>query len=484
MDLAVLYEKWFRASSPRKTCGNGEIVVNRFEVSMPQMGESIAEGTVSKWLISVGHSVQKDEPILEISTDKVDAEIPSPVSGTLVEICVEEGQTVEVGKILAYVEAGDGEDSVSPVKKESSHVLSENIDVKSTIEESALSLAPPQLQQKHEEENLESGRLKNRSSPVVRKIAEEHGVSIKNVPGTGHLGRVTKTDILRYINDANIHPSHTFSEDDAISQLGKGVDAVMQGQYNSEVDVWNSFYSQVEHPTYSVRPGDKVSPMDRLRQLTADHMVIAKRVAPHVHSIIQIDFSSIDKERQKVVRDGAIRVSYTAFVTWACSRLLARFKNINAVLSGEDIIERNNVNIGIAVDLDPGLIVPVVKDADSLNVTEISKKIADLADRARSGNLSPEEIQESTFSITNPGVLGTLFGMPIIPKGTSAILVVGAVEKRPLVIEGSDDSKDEIAIRKTSLFTLAFDHRIVDGADAARFLRELKQMLEDFPADA
>ena len=312
MDLAVLYEKWFRASSPRKTCGNGEIVVNRFEVPMPQMGESIAEGTVSKWLISVGHSVQKDEPILEISTDKVDAEIPSPVSGTLVEICVEEGQTVEVGKILAYVEAGDGKDSVSPVKKESSHVLSENIDVKSTIEESALSLAPPQLQQKHEEENLESGRLKNRSSPVVRKIAEEHGVSIKNVPGTGHLGRVTKTDILRYINDANIHPSHTFSEGDAISQLGKGVDAVMQGQYNSEVDVWNSFYSQVEHPTYSVRPGDKVSPMDRLRQLTADHMVIAKRVAPHVHSIIQIDFSSIDKERQKVVRDGAIRVSYTA----------------------------------------------------------------------------------------------------------------------------------------------------------------------------
>ena len=247
MDLAVLYEKWFRASSPRKTCGNGEIVVNRFEVPMPQMGESIAEGTVSKWLISVGHSVQKDEPILEISTDKVDAEIPSPVSGTLVEICVEEGQTVEVGKILAYVEAGDGEDSVSPVKKESSHVLSENIDVKSTIEESALSLAPPQLQQKHEEENLESGRLKNRSSPVVRKIAEEHGVSIKNVPGTGHLGRVTKTDILRYINDANIHPIHTFSEDDAISQLGKGVDAVMQGQYNSEVDVWNSFYSQVQH---------------------------------------------------------------------------------------------------------------------------------------------------------------------------------------------------------------------------------------------
>jgi 2-oxoglutarate dehydrogenase E2 component (dihydrolipoamide succinyltransferase) len=451
---------------------------------MPQMGESIAEGTVSKWLISVGRSVQKDEPILEISTDKVDAEIPSPVSGTLVEICVEEGQTVEVGVVLAYVDTGGGEDSEFLVKKQLSHVLSENIDVKSTIEESTLDRTLPDPQQKDEEENLEYGRLKNRSSPVVRKIAEEHGVSIKNVPGTGHLGRVTKTDIMRYINDANIHPSHTFSEGDAISQLGKIIDAGKQGQYNSEVDIWNSFYSQVEHPTYSVRPGDRVSPMDRLRQLTADHMVIAKRVAPHVHSTVQIDFSSIDEERQKIVRDDGTRVSYSAFVTWACSRLLARFKNINAVLSGEDIIERNNVNIGIAVDLDPGLIVPVIKDADSLNVTEISKNIADLADRARSGNLSPEEIQESTFSITNPGVLGTLFGMPIIPKGTSAILAVGAIEKRPLVVEGSDDIKDEIAIRKTSLFTLAFDHRIVDGADAARFLRELKQMLEDFPVNA
>ena len=484
MDLAVLYEKWFRVSPSRKTFRDGEIVVSRFEVPMPQMGESIAEGTVSKWLISVGRSVQKDEPILEISTDKVDAEIPSPVSGTLVEICVEEGQTVEVGVVLAYVDTGGGEDSEFLVKKQLSHVLSENIDVKSTIEESTLDRTLPDPQQKNEEENLEYGRLKNRSSPVVRKIAEEHGVSIRNVPGTGHLGRVTKTDIMRYINDANIHSSHTFSEGDAISQLGKIVDADKQGQYNSQVDIWNSFYSQVEHPTYSVRPGDRVSPMDRLRQLTADHMVIAKRVAPHVHSTVQIDFSSIDEERQKIVRDGATRVSYTAFVTWACSRLLARFKNINAVLSGEDIIERNNVNIGIAVDLDPGLIVPVVKDTDSLNVTEISKKIADLADRARSGNLSPEEIQESTFSITNPGVLGTLFGMPIIPKGTSAILAVGAIEKRPLVVEGSDDSKDEIAIRKTSLFTLAFDHRIVDGADAARFLRELKGMLEDFPVNA
>jgi 2-oxoglutarate dehydrogenase E2 component (dihydrolipoamide succinyltransferase) len=243
----------------------------------------------------------------------------------------------------------------------------------------------------------------------------------------------------------------------------------------------------VQHPEFPVREGDRVEPMDKIRRLTAEHMVLAKRVAPHVHSFIEIDFTRVDKlrrENKKRWEEQGLRVSFTAFVAWACSRVLTEFPTVNATISGNNIVYRGSVNLGIAVDLDPGLIVPVIKEASDLSLAGIAKRIVDLADRARKRQLTPDEIQGATFSITNPGVLGTLVGMPIIPKGTAAILGTGAVEKRPVVVEDPDTGADAIAIRLRTLFSLGYDHRLVDGADAARFLARLKQAIQEFPEDA
>ncbi len=243
----------------------------------------------------------------------------------------------------------------------------------------------------------------------------------------------------------------------------------------------------MQHPEFPVRERDEVETMDKVRRLTAEHMVLAKRVAPHVHSFIEIDFSHVDQiRRQNKQRweEQGVRVSFTAFVAWAVSRTLREFPMLNATASGNNIIYRGNVNMGIAVDLDPGLIVPVIRDADDLSLVGISKKILDLAERARARQLSPDEIQGGTFTITNPGVLGTLAGMPIIPKGTSGILGTGAIAKRVVVVTDPHAGVDSIAIRKRSIFSLGYDHRIVDGADAARFLSHLKEMLEEFPDDA
>ena len=251
--------------------------------------------------------------------------------------------------------------------------------------------------------------------------------------------------------------------------------------------LWDSFYKEVQHPEYPVRPADQVEGMDKMRRLTAEHMVVAKRIAPHVHSFIEIDFSVIDRirtlSRSRWEAQNA-RVSYTSFVAWAVSRVLRDFPMVNSVVSGNNVIYRGNVNLGMAVDLDPGLIVPVVHDADHLGLVGIGNKIVDLAGRARARKLMPDEIQGATFTITNPGVLGTVVGLPVIPKGTSAILGIGSIEKRVAVVTDQQTEMDVVAIRKRSLFSLGYDHRIVDGADAARFLSALKEMLESFPEDA
>ncbi|MEX0907231.1 MAG: 2-oxo acid dehydrogenase subunit E2, partial [Gemmatimonadota bacterium] len=248
---------------------------------------------------------------------------------------------------------------------------------------------------------------------------------------------------------------------------------------------WQTFHSQVRHPEFPVRDADNVEPMDRIRRLTADHMVRAKRIAPHVHSFIEIDFTQIDRVRgssRNKWEQAGVKVSYTGFVAWAIARVLPEFPMVNSTVSGTNVIYRGDINIGIAVDLNPGLIVPVIRNADELNLVGVSKRINDLAERARGRKLKPDEIQGATFSITNPGVLGTMVGMPIIPEGTAAILGTGAIEKRPVVIEA--DGTDVIAIRKRALFSLGYDHRIVDGADAARFLARLKETLQAFPEDA
>jgi 2-oxoglutarate dehydrogenase E2 component (dihydrolipoamide succinyltransferase) len=299
---------------------------------------------------------------------------------------------------------------------------------------------------------------------------------------------VTKQDIMSYLEKAPGAPAAAPAQAQpapkpvpAAAPAGGGGGGAVTGAD----DFWKVFYGQVRHPEFNAREHDTVEPMDRIRKLTADHMVRAKRVAPHVHSFIEIDFTQIDRVRKQNAarweQQGA-KVSFTAFVAWACAQVIQDYPMVNATISGDSILYRGDINIGIAVDLNPGLIVPVIRNADELNLSGIGKRINDLATRARSRKLKPDEIQGATFSITNPGVLGTLVGMPIIPEGTAAILGTGAIEKRPVVVEV--DGTDTIAIRKRSIFALGYDHRLVDGADAARFLAQLKRVLEAFPADA
>jgi len=508
---------------------------------MPQMGESIAEGTVSKWLKELGDTVERDEPILEISTDKVDAEIPAPADGTLVSVEVQEGETVEVGTIVAYIDdeggapdqaADDGGQADDSAESDdgadegsgSSRQAEAQAEQSEKAEEGEQGEPEPATDSDEDDEvssaDSDDDRVRTRSTPVVRRIAEEHGVDIEDVPGSGHAGRVTKQDILDYIEsgasegagpsdpqasptedrpaapprktpEARPTPQPAQREEAAPSQTPSRQEPARQarpaaaGPMDSS-EFFKIFYNKVEHPEFPVRNADSVEPMDKIRRLTAEHMVLAKRIAPHVHSFIEIDFTRVDRIRSankaRWAEQGA-KVSYTAFVAFAVSRLLRDYPAINGTVSGNNIIHRGNVNLGMAVDLDPGLIVPVIHDADDLSLVGIGRKIIDLAERARDRKLQPQEIQGATFSITNPGVLGTIVGMPVIPKGTAAILGTGAIEKRVVAVTDPDTGSDQIAIRKRSFFSLGYDHRLVDGADAARFLAELKAFLEDFPED-
>ena len=470
--------------------------MSRIEVPMPQMGESIAEGTVSKWLKQLGDEVERDEPILEISTDKVDAEIPAPSAGTLVEISVEEGETVEVGTIVAYIDTeggapaeapagADEADDAEPAGSEQEAEEAKEAAAGAGAGYGARGSAGATVAEKAEPGTAEE-RLRTRSTPVVRRIAEEHGIEIADVPGTGHAGRVTKQDILDFIESGGAEKA----EEEEPAARDEGAAPARQPRAAAPAaapsDFWTRFYGEVQHPEFPVRSADRVEGMDKIRRLTAEHMVVAKRIAPHVHSFVEIDFTRIDRIRQANKarwKEQGARVSYPALVAYSVSRVIRDFPSVNSTVSGNNIIYRGNVNIGMAVDLDPGLIVPVVKDADDLSLVGIGKRIVDLAERARGRQLSPDEIQGATFSITNPGVLGTLVGMPVIPKGTSAILGTGAIEKRVVVVTDPESGADSMAIRKRSLFSLGYDHRIVDGADAARFLSALKDYMEAFPEE-
>ncbi len=501
--------------------------MSRIEVPMPQMGESIAEGTVSKWLKAPGDAVERDEAILEISTDKVDAEIPSPSAGVLAEIVVPEGETVEVGTIVAYIEEG-GAPSVAappPAEAEPEPGPARDGDSASTpAAASAPAAAPPSAPVRPAAPPVSAAaaagpadesdevactatseeRLRTRSTPVVRRIAQEAGVDIAAVTGTGHQGRVTKQDILGFIEQGGTAASPAPAPQPGAAAPTPAPTAVVPSApapappppipprrpaepATPPAEFWKRFHTEVEHPTYPVRDGDRVETMDKMRRLTAEHMVLAKRISPHVHSIIEIDFSAVDRiRRENKARwaERGARVSYTAFVAWACSRILRDFPMVNGTLSGKNVVYRGSVNIGMAVDLNPGLIVPVIHDADDLSLVGTARRIVDLATRAKSRQLSPSEIQGATFTITNPGVLGTMVGMPVIPKGTSAILGTGSIEKRVVVVTDPATGQDTVAVRKRSYFSLGYDHRLVDGADSARFLSQLKELLEDFPEDA
>lgn len=470
--------------------------MSRIEVPMPQMGESIAEGTVSRWLKAVGDRVEVDEPILEISTDKVDAEIPSPSGGVLVEITVPEGETVEVGTIVGVIDAagdaaGDGaaaraastEVAGEPARPEAADAAPTGGPAGAPDGESrpATGTSPATADRPATPETGEE-RLRRRSTPVVRRIAAEHGVDIARVAGTGHAGRVTKQDILNFIEARKAQAEAAPAATGPAPAAAPTPSAPMAAD-----DLWTAFYGEVRNPEFRARSADRVEPMDKIRRLTADHMVVAKRVAPHVHSFIEVDFTRIDELRRKnreAWKARGARVSYTAFIAWACSRLLRDYPMVNSVVSGRNVIYRGNVNLGIAVDLNPGLIVPVIHDADDFSLVGMARRIADLAARARARKLDPADIQGATFSITNPGVLGTVVGMPIIPKGTAAILGTGAIEKRVVVVTDPASGQDAMAIRKRAFFSLGYDHRIVDGADAARFIADLRTTLAEFPGDA
>ena len=443
----------------------------RVDVIMPQMGESIAEGTLSKWLKKVGDDVKRDEPIFEISTDKVDAEIPAPSAGVLAEILVVEGQTVEVQTVVARIETEKGTSvaaSTSPAPSSSTSAggpptAKATAAPITTPHQSTpprtISAADPQ------QGNGLDDRLRTKSSPLVRKIAAEHGLEIAVMQGSGIQGRVTRRDIEQYI----------------ASGLTTQAPVASRGSMHAPS-------GPVQHgPAAEPWAGDKVEPMSKIRSLTSDHMVASRHTNAHVTSFFEIDLTRVARLRQRnraaFEAQTGQKLTFLPFIIKTVVDTLKQFPVLNAAVAGNSIIYRRQINIGIAVALDWGLIVPVIRHADDLSLSGLTKSLNDLADRARTKRLKPEEVQQATFTITNPGVFGSLMGTPIIPLGTSAILGLGAIEKRPKVITGAD-GEDTIAIRTCAYFSLSFDHRIVDGSDADKFLAAVKAGLESFPESA
>jgi 2-oxoglutarate dehydrogenase E2 component (dihydrolipoamide succinyltransferase) len=429
---------------------------------MPQMGESIAEGTVSRWLKKVGDSVKRDEPIFEISTDKVDAEIPSPSAGVLMEIIVGEGQTVAVNTVVARLETDAAAAAAAPAP--SAPAPAAESAVASAPAPVAAAAAPAPAPAAPAAPSAPAGsleeRLRTKSSPLVRKIAAEHGVEIASLSGSGIAGRVTKKDLDAFL----------------ASRPAAGAAPVAGASMYAPAGV------ESHGPLPTAWPGDIVEPMSKIRKLTSDHMATARRVAAHVTTFWEIDLTRVARIRNAMRRDfeaqSGQKLTYMPFILQAVSAQLKRHPVLNAAVAGNDIIYRKQINLGIAVALEPtGLIVPVLKRADELSLTGLSRGVNDLAARARSKKLSPTEVQDATFTISNPGTFGSITGTPIIPVGTTAILCLGAIEKRPKVITGPD-GEDTIAIRTCCYFSLSFDHKVVDGADADRFMGDLKKALE------
>jgi len=435
-------------------------------VVMPQMGESIAEGTIVRWIKKVGDTVDRDEPLFEISTDKVDAEIPSPGAGVVTEIKVKEGETVPVNSVVAVIgEAGAAAATppaaAPPAPAPSAPAASEMPQAAAGQPEAAPAMQSAAARTS-DGRDLQAGApsredlRRQKSSPLVRKIAREHNVDIQQINGTGISGRVTKNDILGYLQSpAAAAPAAT---------ADKGAAA------------------RPPAPTGHVpafRPGERVEivPMTIMRKKIAEHMVMSAHTSPHVYSVYEVNFGPLaklrDKKKGEYERDGA-RLTYTGLIAKVVVDALRAFPVFNASVDGDNIVYKKDINLGIAVALDQGLLVPVIRKADEKNLLGLSRAIDDLAARARSKKLNPEEVQGGTFTITNPGVFGAVYGLPLINQPQVAILGVGAIEKRAVVID------DAIAIRPTCHISLGYDHRLIDGADAGRFLSWVKQRLEQF----
>ncbi len=459
--------------------------MSRIDVLMPQMGESIAEGTVSKWLKQVGDPVKRDEPLFEISTDKVDAEIPSPAAGVLAEVKVQQGQTVPVQTLVAVIETDAGATAAAaPAAPPAPKPAPAATTPPSAAAQRAVAAAPaappvaaaqrapaapggtavlpPPAPKAGDGAETAEDRLRTKSTPLVRKIAAEHQVDIATIPGTGIAGRVTKQDILGFIESGAARAPAA-----PVPRPSSPVPGL----------------PPVAHPSVEPWPGDRVEPFSKIRKITADHMIMSRRVSAHVTSFFEVDYSKVAglrRQHKASYAERGVNLTYLAFIAKACAEQLRQHPVVNAAVSGDTIIYRADVNIGIAVALDWGLIVPVVKHADELSLLGLGRAINDLGERARTKKLTPDEIQRGTFTITNPGVFGSFAGAPIINQPQVAILGVGAIEKRPKVVT-LPDGTDTIAIRTLGMLSMSYDHRVVDGADADRFLADVKARLQDFP---
>jgi pyruvate dehydrogenase E2 component (dihydrolipoamide acetyltransferase) len=447
------------------------------DVIMPQMGESIFEGTITKWLKKPGDKIERDEPLFEISTDKVDAEIPSPSAGVLKEIKVSEGQTVPIQTVVAVIDAaGSGAAAPSPAapKQEAAKPAAPP----PPAAKPAAPAAPPPAQKAAAPAPaapVTASGDKVRSSPLVRKIARENNIDVSQVPGTGAGGRVSKTDILAAVeggsgssapavSHAAPPPSAAPARPSAPPPTGgAAASAILENAVPREKMYFGNY---------------EVQPMSVMRQRIAEHMVLSKRVSPHVYSVDEADVTGIAtlraKMKNKFEEQAGTKLTFMPFFVRAAVESLRAFPTVNASVDGTNIVLHKECNIGIAVALDWGLIVPVIKNAEEKNFLGIARTMNDLAERARAKKLKPDEVAEGTFAITNPGVFGGLFGLPVINQPNVAILGLGTIEKRPVVVD------DAIAIRSMVYLTLSYDHRVVDGAVAHQFMAKLKHTLENW----
>ncbi len=455
------------------------------DVIMPQMGESIFEGTITKWLKKAGDKIERDEPLFEISTDKVDAEIPSPAAGILKEIKVNEGQTVPINTVVAVIDAAGAATSAgaaapAPAKSEAPKPApapaapapsspkdeAPQVAASQSSRRSAPSAAPRSATASSAAPPQRPSGEKIRSSPLVRRIARENNVDLAQLSGTGAGGRISKHDIRAAIEGGASGTSSGAASAPPRAAGGAAASAVLETAVPRE----KMYFGHYE-----------VQPMSVMRQRIAEHMVLSKRVSPHVYSVDEVNVSGIaalrSKMKDKFEQSTGTKLTFMPFFVRAAVEGLRAFPTVNSSVDGTNIVLHKECNIGIAVALDWGLIVPVIKNAEEKNFLGIARSLNDLAERARGKKLKPDEVAESTFSITNPGVFGGLFGLPVINQPNVAILGLGTIEKRPVVVD------DAIAIRSMVYLTLSYDHRIVDGAIAHQFMGKMKHTLEHWTED-
>jgi pyruvate dehydrogenase E2 component (dihydrolipoamide acetyltransferase) len=479
------------------------------DIVMPQMGESIFEGTITKWLKKPGDKVERDEPLFEISTDKVDAEIPSPSAGVLKEIKVNEGQTVPIQTVVGVIDSAGSAGAAAPAPAAKAEAPKAAAPAAKSAAPAAAApparpapapaapakaaAAPPSASSPAQTETTHSGKEGARihSSPLVRRMAKEHGIDLSTLAGTGAGGRISKQDIEAAIAGGGASPAEASAyEGETEEQLEEAYEAparsaVPAARPSAPPPPASAPGGQVHVAFETAVPREKlyfgdyeVSPMSVMRQRIGEHMVASKRVSPHVYSVDEIDMTKIAalraKSKDEFEKRNGTKLTFMPFFVKAAVAGLRAFPTLNASLDGTNVVLHKEINIGIAVALDWGLLVPVVKHADEKNILGIQRTMNDLAERARTKKLKPEEVQEGTFSITNPGVFGGLFGLPVISQPNVGILGLGAIEKRPVVIN------DSIAIRSMCYVTLSYDHRVVDGAIAHQFLHKVKETLENW----